>query len=119
VKIERHETGPRLSRAVAYNNTVYLAGIVSEQPEGKTAAEQTKEILAQIDALLAKAGSDKGKLLTANVWLTDMADFGEMNSVWEAWLPPATAPARATVQAALASADRKVEIMVVAAQSAG
>jgi enamine deaminase RidA (YjgF/YER057c/UK114 family) len=113
--IARYETGPRLSRAVTHNGTVYLAGIVSEQPKGKSTAEQTREILAQIDSLLAKAGSDKGRLLSANIWLTDMANFQEMNSVWEAWVPPGTAPARATVQAALASADRKVEIMVIAA----
>jgi enamine deaminase RidA (YjgF/YER057c/UK114 family) len=116
MKIERHETGPRLSRAVVHNDTVYLAGIVSEQPKGKNTTEQTAEILAQIDALLAKAGSDKGKLLSANVWLTDMANFADMNAVWEAWLPPGAAPARATVQALLASADRKVEIMVIAAK---
>jgi enamine deaminase RidA (YjgF/YER057c/UK114 family) len=114
--IERHETGARLSRAVVHNDTVYLAGIVSEQPKGKNTTDQTKEVLAQIDSLLAKAGSDKGKLLSAHVWLTDMANFAEMNAVWEAWLPPGAAPARATVQAALASADRKVEIMVIAAK---
>lgn len=112
--IERHETGPRLSRAVVHNDTVYLAGIVSEQPKGKNTTEQTREILAQIDALLTKCGTDKGRLLVANVWLTDMANFAEMNAVWEAWLPPGAAPARATVQAALASADRRVEIMVIA-----
>jgi enamine deaminase RidA (YjgF/YER057c/UK114 family) len=116
MKIERHETGPRLSRAVVYNDTVYLAGIVAEQPKGKSTAEQTKEILAQIDSLLAKTGSDKGKLLSANVWLTDMANFAEMNAVWEAWLAPGSAPVRATVQALLASPDRKVEIMVIAAK---
>jgi enamine deaminase RidA (YjgF/YER057c/UK114 family) len=115
MKIERHETGPRLSRAVVHNNTAYLAGIVCEQPKGKSTTEQTREILAQIDALLGKCGSDKSKLLSAHVWLTDMANFAEMNAVWEAWLPPGSAPARATVQAALASADRKVEIMVIAA----
>jgi enamine deaminase RidA (YjgF/YER057c/UK114 family) len=116
MKIERHETGSRLSRAVVHNDTVYLAGIVSEQPKGKNTAEQTKEILAQIASLLAKAGSDNGKLLSANVWLTDMANFAEMNAVWEAWLAPGSAPARATVQALLASPDRKVEIMVIAAK---
>jgi enamine deaminase RidA (YjgF/YER057c/UK114 family) len=114
--IERFETGARLSRAVAHGETVYLAGIVSEQPKGKSTAEQTREILAQIETLLAKAGSDKSMLLSANIWLTDMANFAEMNAVWEAWVPPGSAPARATVQAALASADRTVEIMVVAAR---
>ena len=115
MEIARYETGPRLSRAVTHNGVAYLAGIVSDQPKGKSTAEQTEEILAQIDLLLAKSGSDKGRLLSANIWLTDMANFQEMNSVWEAWLPQGTAPARATVQATLASADRKVEIMVIAA----
>jgi enamine deaminase RidA (YjgF/YER057c/UK114 family) len=117
MKIERYETGPRLSRAVVHGDTVYLAGIVSEQPKGKNTAAQTQEILAQIDSLLAKAGTDKSALLSANVWLTDMANFAEMNAVWEAWIAPGCAPARATVQAILASSDRKVEIMVVAAKS--
>jgi enamine deaminase RidA (YjgF/YER057c/UK114 family) len=116
MKIERYETGPRLSRAVVHGDTVYLAGIVSEQPKDKNTAEQTKEILAQIDSLLAKAGTDKSLLLSANVWLTDMANFAEMNAIWEAWIAPGCAPARATVQAMLASFDRKVEIMVVAAK---
>jgi enamine deaminase RidA (YjgF/YER057c/UK114 family) len=116
MKIERHETGPRLSRAVVHGDTVYLAGIVSDQPKGKSTTEQTKEILAQIDSLLAKAGTDKGMLLSANVWITDMKNFAEMNAVWEAWIPPGSAPARATVQATLASPDRTVEIMVVAAK---
>lgn len=114
--IERYETGARLSRAVVHGHTVYLAGIVCEQPKGKNTTEQTKEILAQIDSLLAKAESDKSLLLSANVWITDMANFAAMNAVWEAWVPPGAAPARATVQATLASADRAVEIMVVAAR---
>jgi enamine deaminase RidA (YjgF/YER057c/UK114 family) len=117
MKVERYESGPRLSRAVVYGDTVYLAGIVSEQPKGKSTADQTKEILAQIDSLLRKAGTDKSMLLSANVWLTDMMNFAEMNEVWEKWLEPGCAPARATVQATLASLDRKVEIMVVAGKS--
>ena len=116
MEIARYETGPRLSRVVTHNGTVYLAGIVSEQPKGKNTTDQTKEVLAQINSLLVKAGSDKSKLLSAQIWLTDMANFAEMNAVWEAWLPPGAAPARATVQAALASADRKVEIMAIAAK---
>jgi enamine deaminase RidA (YjgF/YER057c/UK114 family) len=114
--IERFETGPRLSRAVVHGETIYLVGIVSEQPMGKSTAEQTREILPQIDALLTKAGSDKSMLLPANIWLTNMANFAEMNAIWEAWLPLGCPPARATVQAMLASADRAVEIMVVAAR---
>jgi enamine deaminase RidA (YjgF/YER057c/UK114 family) len=116
MKIERHEVGPRLSRAVVHGNTVYLAGIVDDTPTGKSTTEQTKNILAQIDSLLAKAGTDKSKLLSANVWLTDMGNFAEMNAVWESWVSPGNAPARATVEANLASPDRKIEIMVVAAK---
>jgi enamine deaminase RidA (YjgF/YER057c/UK114 family) len=116
MKIERHETGPRMSKAVVHGDTVYLAGIVADAPKGKSTAEQTKNILSQIDSFLARAGSDKSKLLSANIWITDMANFAEMNAVWDAWLSPGTAPARATVEAKLASPDYKVEIMVVAAR---
>jgi len=77
-------------------------------------AEQTKNILSQIDDFLALAGTDKTKLLSANIWITDMANFAEMNSVWDAWVSPGNTPARATVEAKLASPDYKVEIMVLA-----
>ena len=77
------------------------------------AAEQTKSILAQIDGFLARAGTDKSKLLSANIWITDMAKFAEMNAVWDAWVAPGHTPARATVEAGLASPDYLVEIMVV------
>lgn len=116
MKIERHDIGPRLSKAVVHGDTVYLAGIVADAPKGKSTTEQTKSILSQIDGFLAKAGTDKSKLLSANIWITDMANFAEMNAVWDAWLSPGNAPARATVQAGLASPDYKVEIMVVAAR---
>jgi len=114
--IERHDTATRLSKAVVHGDTVYLAGIVADAPKGKNITEQTKSILSQIDGFLAKAGSDKSKLLSANIWITDMANFAGMNAVWDAWLPPGGAPARATVQAGLASPDYLVEIMVVAAR---
>jgi enamine deaminase RidA (YjgF/YER057c/UK114 family) len=114
--IQRFETGPRMSKVVVHGNTVYLAGIVADDPKGKSVAEQTKNILSQIDGFLAKAGTDKSKLLSANIWITDMANFAEMNAVWDAWVSPGNAPARATVEAKLASPDYKVEIMVVAAK---
>ena len=114
--IERHEVGPRMSKAVVHGNTVYLAGIVADNPKGKSVKEQTQDILRQIDGLLAKAGTDKSKLLSANIWITDMANFGEMNAVWDAWEAPGNTPARATVEARLAAPDYKVEIMVVAAK---
>src|SRR5262245_5732921 len=114
--IERHDVGPRMSKAVVNGNTVYLAGIVADNPKGKSVTEQTKDILKQIEGFLAKAGTDKSKLLSANIWITDMANFAEMNAVWDAWVAPGNTPARATVEAKLASPDYKVEIMVVAAK---
>jgi enamine deaminase RidA (YjgF/YER057c/UK114 family) len=114
MKIERHETGPRMSKAVIHGDTVYLAGIVADSPKDKSVAEQTRSVLSQIDALLAVAGTNKTKLLSANIWITDMTHFHEMNTVWDAWVSQGNAPARATVEAKLASPDYKVEIMVVA-----
>ena len=116
MKIERHESGPRMSKAVIHGDTVYLAGLVADSPQGKSMAEQTKSILSQIDGFLAKAGTDKSKLLSANIWVTDMANFADMNAVWDAWVSSGNTPARATVEAKLASPDYKVEIMVVAAR---
>ena len=78
--------------------------------------EQTSNILSQIDGFLAMAGTNKTKLLSANIWITDMAQFAEMNTVWDTWVSPGNTPARATVEAKLASPDYKVEIMVVAAR---
>ena len=114
--IERHDVGPRMSKAVVHGNTVYLAGIVADNPKGKSVKEQTKDILGQIEGFLKKAGTDKSKLLSANIWITDMANFAEMNAVWDAWVAPGNTPARATVEARLAAPDYKVEIMVVAAK---
>jgi enamine deaminase RidA (YjgF/YER057c/UK114 family) len=98
MKIERHDTGPRMSKAVIHGDTVYLAGIVADNPKGRSTAEQTRSILSQIDNFLATAGTDKTKLLSANIWIADMANFAEMNSVWDAWVSPGNTPARATVR---------------------
>jgi enamine deaminase RidA (YjgF/YER057c/UK114 family) len=114
--IERHEVGSRMSKVVVHGNTVYLAGIVADNPKGKSVKEQTQDILRQIDGFLTKAGTDKSKLLSANIWITDMASFAEMNAVWDAWVASGNTPARATVEARLAAPDYKVEIMVVAAK---
>ena len=103
MKIERYETGPRMSKAVIHGDTIYLAGIVADSPKGKSMAEQTRSILSQIDGFLAIAGTNKTKLLSANIWITDMANFAEMNAVWDAWVSPGNTPARATVEAKLAS----------------
>jgi len=116
MSIQRIDVGARMSKAVVNGNTVYLAGIVADAAKGKSVTEQTKEILGLIDGLLAKAGTDKSKLLTANIWITDMANFAEMNAAWDAWVSPGNTPARATVEARLAAPDYKVEIMVTAAK---
>jgi enamine deaminase RidA (YjgF/YER057c/UK114 family) len=116
MSIERHEVGPRMSKAVVHGNTVYLSGITPRAPKGQNMTEQTKDVLAQIDGFLKQAGTDKSRLLSANIWITDMAKFAEMNAVWEAWVAPGNTPARATVEAKLAGPDYLVEIMVVAAK---
>ena len=113
--IERHQAGPRMSQAVVHGNTVYLAGQVADDTSQATAG-QTKQVLAKIDALLKAAGTDKSKLLSANVWLPDISNFAEMNSAWDAWVSPGNTPARATVEAKLATPAYLVEIMVVAAK---
>jgi len=115
MSIIRHEVGPRMSQAVAYNGIVYLAGQVGE---GKTVKEQTESALAEIDRLLALSNSSKSRILSAQVWLADINDFAEMNAAWEAWVDPANTPARATGQVPLAAPEYRVEIIVVAAQNA-
>lgn len=113
--IERINPGKRLSDAVAYGNLVFLAGHVSGRPEASV-YEQTKDCLAAIDADLASAGSDKSKLLTIQIWLTDIATWAEMNRAWDEWVDTSNLPARATVEAKLATPDYKVEIGGVAAR---
>ena len=112
--IERLENGPRFSRVLRHNGTVYVAGITADDLTGDTTA-QTREILGKIDALLAKAGSDKSKLLSALVWLRDIADFDKMNAAWDAWIDKGAMPVRATTEARLAGDKYRVEIMVTAA----
>jgi enamine deaminase RidA (YjgF/YER057c/UK114 family) len=115
MSIERIDPGRRFAQAVVYGDTVYLAGHTSGNPDADV-YEQTREILAAIGAHLAAAGSDKSKLLSASIWLTDIATFDDMNRAWDAWVDPANLPARATVEAKLASPDYKVEIAVIAAR---
>jgi enamine deaminase RidA (YjgF/YER057c/UK114 family) len=114
--IKRIEAGSRMSQAVIHGDTVYLAGQVAQKSPGKPVGEQTQEILGSIDRLLGEAGTDKSKILSAQIWLADLSKFNEMNEVWDAWLSPGNAPARATVEAKLAAPDFTVEIMVVAAR---
>ena len=113
--IQRIEPGTRMSQAVVYNGIVYLAGQAALDKEGASVTEQTQNILERIDALLAKAGTDKTRLLTAQIWITDMRDFAEMNAVWDAWVAPDCAPARACVESRLARTYWTVEISVTAA----
>jgi len=112
--MERLDTGTRMSQAVIHGDTVYLAGQVGEA--GAAVADQTRQALAKVETLLARAGSDKSHLIQVTVWLADMADFDAMNAVWDAWLEPGTAPARACGEAKLARPEFSVEIIVVAAR---
>jgi len=114
--IQRFETGPRMSQVVVHGNTVYLAGVVAKNTAGKSVTEQTQEVLSIIDGHLAKAGSDKSKLLTATIYLPDMKTFPEMNAVWDGWVSAGNTPARATVEAKLAAPRYSVEVMVTAAR---
>lgn len=112
--VQRFDTGPRLSEMTVHNGTAYLAGQVPTDASADIAG-QTRQVLAQIDALLERAGSDKSKILMAQIFIVDLADFPGMNAVWEQWLPQGHAPARATVQAKLARPEWKLEIVVTAA----
>jgi enamine deaminase RidA (YjgF/YER057c/UK114 family) len=112
--IERHGTTRRYSDVVAHGNTVYLV----EVPQSAKADidVQTREVLASIDALLARTGSDKSRLLQVTIYLQDMADYDAMNLIWDAWVPEGTAPVRACIQARLANAGYRIEIVAVAAR---
>ncbi|MCC6197938.1 MAG: RidA family protein [Burkholderiales bacterium] len=112
--IRRIEPNSRLSAAVVHNGIVYVSGQVPDTLLASVET-QTREILAKIDRLLREAGTDKSKLLTANVWLADIMTFDEMNRPWEAWLAPGAAPARATVEARIANPGYRVEIACSAA----
>lgn len=112
--IQRIDAGPRMSEAVIHQGIVHLAGQVPETP-GADIETQTREVLAAIDDLLAQAGSDKTRILRAQIYLADVADFAGMNRAWDAWVVPGQAPARATVEAKLANPAWKVEIVVTAA----
>jgi enamine deaminase RidA (YjgF/YER057c/UK114 family) len=112
--IRRIEAGPRMAQAVVHGNTVYVAGQVAPDPTADVPG-QTRQVLACIDRLLAAAGTDKTHLLTATIYLADISGFGAMNAVWDAWVAPGATPARATVEAQLASPAYKVEIVVTAA----
>ena len=115
MEITRHNPGPRMSQAVEHNGVVYLAGQVANDM-GADVTEQTQQVLAKIDALLETAGSDKSKLLWAQLWVTDMRNFAAMNEVWDAWIDPTNPPVRAGLCSDLAAPGYLVEIMVTAAK---
>ena len=117
--IERRNVGPRLSDLVIYapppsGRLVYLAGQVAEDREADIGG-QTTSVLAQVDRLLAEAGTDKTRILSATIYLADMKDYASMNAVWDGWVPQGETPARATVEARLANPAYRVEMQVVAA----
>lgn len=111
--IERKHTSARMSKIVKHNGVAYLCGQVGNA--GDSVADQTRECLARVDSLLEEAGTSREKMLQAVIWLADMADFAEMNAVWDAWVPEGHAPARACGEARLARPELKVEVIVTAA----
>ena len=111
--IQRFHVGPRLSDMAVHNGTIYLAGQVADDTS-QDMAGQTKQILATVDRLLMEAGSDKTKILSTTIYVTDMAEFPAMNAAWDAWVVPGATPPRATVEAKLAKPAYKVEIQVIA-----
>ena len=113
--IKRWHPTARMNQMVAYNGLVFTAGQVAEENAGKSVAEQTAEILRNIDSLLAEAGTDKSRILSATIYLADIASFAEMNKVWDSWVAPDGKPVRATVEARLAGPQYAVEIAVIAA----
>lgn len=115
--LQRFHVGTRYCEYVIHNNTVYLSGQVPDDTS-QDIAGQTRQVLDYIDHWLTEAGSNRGRIISATIYLADLADYDGMNAVWDAWLPQGGAPARATVQAKLAKPDWKVEIQVIAAVSA-
>ncbi|WP_425067292.1 RidA family protein [Reyranella sp.] len=115
MSIKRINVGARMSSAVVHGDTVYLAGLTADDPKADVKG-QTKQILDKVDKFLAEAGTDKSKVLSANIWLTDISTWSQMNEVWDAWVSPGNTPARATVEAKLAAPGLSVEIMIQAAK---
>ena len=113
--VQRFDVGTRLSEMAVHNGVAYLAGQVAADGS-QDITGQTQQVLHAVDALLARAGSDKSKILMAQIFIADMADFAALNAVWDAWVVPGHTPPRATVQARLGKAEWKVEIVVTAAQ---
>ena len=113
--ITRIQSNQRMSQLVVHGGIAYLAGQVALSAQGASVTDQTRDVLARIDALLAEAGSDKTKILAATIWLADIRTFDEMNKVWDAWVPQGATPARACVEGRMVAPQFAVEIMVTAA----
>jgi enamine deaminase RidA (YjgF/YER057c/UK114 family) len=116
--LRRFHVGDRLSEMAIFNNTVYLAGQVADDAT-QDIRGQTRQVLAAIDRLLAEAGTDNAHILTAQIFLADLADFDAMNEVWDDWVAPGDAPPRATLHARPVRPELKIEVVVTAAISAG
>ena len=116
MSITRYHTGRRMSQAVIHGDTIYLAGQVAADPAADV-QEQTRQVLQKIDDLLAEAGSDKTCLLSAQVWLASIGHYAQMNEIWDAWVPEGHAPARACIEARLATPELLVEIGIIAAKA--
>jgi enamine deaminase RidA (YjgF/YER057c/UK114 family) len=114
MQISRHHVGPRMTQMVIHGATTNNCGQTAEGMEG--AGDQTRAILAKIDALLAEVGSSKSKLLQVQIWLADIRYYDEMNAVWDAWVDPVNTPGRATCEARMATPRVLVEIIVIAAR---
>jgi enamine deaminase RidA (YjgF/YER057c/UK114 family) len=114
MQIKRYQVGRRMSQAVVHGGLVFLAGQVADDPK-QDVKGQTAQILAKIDRLLEQAGSDKTRILSANIWLADYTTYNDVNEIWDAWVPEGEAPARACVESKLAFPQYTVEIGVIAA----
>ncbi|SLN34067.1 Enamine/imine deaminase [Roseovarius albus] len=114
MKITRTEKSTRMSQVVVHGDTIYLAGQVGEGPD---MSAQTQHMLSEVDRLLATVGSDKSHILSATIWVADMAQVDDMNAVWEAWIDPKNPPARACVESRLVAPEFLVEVMVIAAKA--
>ena len=116
MSIERQQTNTRMSQIVVHGDTVYLAGQVAQDAASRPAGDQMANILERIDGLLAEAGTDKTRLLSATIWLADMRDYDAINEKWDAWVPQGQAPARACVESKLAFTKYTVEVGIIAAK---
>ncbi len=115
MSITRHHGNQRMSQIVIHGDTIYLAGQVAADPAADITV-QTQQVLQKIDSLLGEAGSDKSKILSAQIWLSNIGHFAQMNAVWDAWVAPGDAPARACIETRLASPDLLVEVGIIAAR---